>query len=281
MTLRLAALLVVASLLAGCSLPEDEAEGGGGAATGPPLGSCPDVAEASASAPLLASMQDDPEAIARRLGEALGGNVTGPPEPLPGGEIRWRDGNVTLTVTPGEDGVRAAWTREGAWAPDRAEAEATLRRALAAFSPPDPDAFDVVPGDGEGSLRLDAIQTYEGRRIQGAGAELTSGERAHVAVTSLREVRPGLELLDESRAVDVAKAAARCALDQRGQTEAAGHGLLEAASLGLGAKGSSLAWLVQVTFAEPGEPSHCGHVERVPVDAVTGKVLGIAPPGCD
>ena len=268
-------LLLAALLLAGCTLGEE--------ASGPEAAraSCRDDGEATASAPLLATLQEDPEDVARRLAEAMGTNVTGPPDPLEGGELRWREGDATVSVLRWEDGVRVLWGRSAPWHPARAEAEATLRRVLAAFEPPDPEAFEVVSTNGEGPVHLQAIPTYEGRRLLEGGASLTSGPSASVGVTSLREVRPGLDLLPEARATELATQAARCALDQRGETEAAGHRALGADPPQLGAKGASLAWVVDVRFAEPGEASHCGHVERVHLDAVTGKVLGIAPPVCD
>ncbi|HWH08828.1 MAG TPA: hypothetical protein VNX21_06475 [Candidatus Thermoplasmatota archaeon] len=274
MTPRAATPLLAALLLAGCTLGAQESSPAGAAP------SCRDEAEASASAPLLATLQEDPEAVARRLGEAMGANVSGPPEPLPGGDLRWRDGDATLTVTRGEDTMRVAWAREAPWSPDRAEAEATLRRAIEAFAPPDPGAFEVASANDEGAVQLQARQLVEGRPLLGAGASLSSGAHAAVVVDSLREVRPGLELIPEARATEIARAAARCALDQRDETEAAGHAILGTDAPALGAKGASLAWVVDVRVAEQGQASPCGRVERVHVDAVTGKVLGIAPPPC-
>lgn len=270
--------LTLATLLAGCSRPADEAERG----EGPAASSCPDVAEASASAPLLAALQDDPENVARRLAGALGGNVTGPPEALASGEIRWRDGDVLVTIRRGEDEVHASWERAGEWRPTDAEAEATLRRAILAFEPADPEAFNVTLAGPP--LRVEAVQTYEGRAIASSGATLAAtGTHANVTVSSLRETRPGLDLIPEAQAVDVATRAARCSLDQAGETEEAGHRLLGADPARFDAKGNSLAWVVTVRFSEPpgATPTHCGRAELVHVDAVTGKVLGIGVPGCD
>lgn len=272
MTPRLALLaLATAALLTGCSRPEaNEAA--------PPTASCADVGQASLSAPLVATLQEDPEQMAARMGDAMGTPVSGPPDPREDGALVWQGGDATVTVVRSEEDVRIAWERDAPWTPTRDEAEATLRRVLQAFAPPDADTMRIVetsPGD------LFAEQSYAGRSLVGAGASLTSGAYAHVEVHGLREVRPGLDVMSEENATDIATRAVRCALDQDGRTEEKGHALQGTDPAALGVKGNSLAWLVNVRVAEPEGPSHCGHVERAYVDALTGKVIGIERPPCD
>lgn len=272
-----AVLLVAAILLSGCSLPEAPESSAPG--NGTPATSCTSVAEASASAPLLTTLQEDPEAIARRLAAALGGNVSGAPREDDRGAFAWREGDFVLTVEPAEGSMRARWERFREWRPGEDEARATLQRALDALqAPPGVEVVSTNPG---GDVQLHASQAAYGQPLLHPYARLTSGAYAGVDVFDLREVRGGLELVDEDVAAADATRAVRCALDAQGLTEADGHAIEDARVVGLSAKGHSLTRVVHIRVAEPGAASHCGHVEEVHVDAVTAKVLTVARPPCD
>lgn len=248
-----ALLLVVAALVAGCSLPEDresvlddDASGTTGDAG---EGSCETRfgGELAPVASLVPTLQDDPDVAMRRLAEVV--NDTPRDTPVVQGSqmvwttergmLRWeRDGNASVRVS-----------YEG---PMPGEPRALVEAALASFQPP----FDLVHTP-DGAQALQKIGRYA---IEGTGAAVANGT---LTVGTLLQLDPHVVVADEATLLARAREVAQC-VDPDARTDG---GILLSYRL----RDEVLVQRVEV----PTGPEGCGAEVHVDLHAIDGT---LAPP---
>lgn len=270
--------LLLAASLAGCADPEPSVQ--------PPL-SCLArfVGEPAANAALIAALQDDPEAIAQRVAQVAGDNLSGPPVDR-NGTLRFpTERGFVEYARAGEAGsgrLTILWSGEPAWPPPpRGAANGTAPDATEASSAngtSDPDVsknateaqivtrlLDALafPGDavhlpvGEGRA---FVQIFEGEAIVGTGGVVQADGLLRVG--PLYELRVAEERLAADRAEEIAREFAACEMGGEASVERGG-------------------WVVRrdslsIAFRIERE----GACAAVAVDAETGAVHEAAQAGC-
>lgn len=284
--MRALPLLLLAMLAAGCSAPGgDERKEGA-----PPPGVFPDQAPCAraaagtpaGNAPLVAALQEDPEAVVRRLAEVHGEALEGAPLVGEGGDLRWETPDAIYRYTradaEGSPVVRVAREARAAWSLAEPEARDLVARAVAAFGV-DAASVDVAVESAE-PVRLAFEQRYQNEPVRGTGGFLATGEPGLLVVGPLHEVPAEAAFLPEERLVAAARDLARCVFDAEELTEARGHPIETAEAQGLGVREESLTRVVRVTAARGERAGPCAPALDVHVDAVAGHVHAWRPPPC-
>ena len=262
--MRALAVLIVL-LLSGCTRPA-ETSGAPGPSCGQRFAGPP-----GDNATLLASLRDDADVVADRIAAVAGDRVTGPPEALQDGELRFPTANGSASYWRAGDAptfdARAEWTGRADWG--GASSRDVLARLLDAFQLP--QEWVAVREGTQASF----AETYRGEAIRGAGGWALAGDGGGLSIGPVYEVRPRTEPMDAARAAGIAREYAACAWS------ASDAGALPAEDAGLGVRDGSLTRVVLVRDPARADVGHCGVALDVHVDAATGAVRGAEPPACD
>lgn len=241
--------------------------------------------EPSGSAPLLKAWRGTADELAQRLAAALDDPIVGEPYDAHG-DRRWNTTSGTMSYW-----LAAHEARPGSmtWRSDRSlthlsqdEGVEWLRGVVERFAGAEDaervDVFAEHPRHEGWSVRFG--QHVEQRFVTEAGGYV---ENMHGIVLYWGPAfnLPERAQVNESRALDVARAHMRCALDAQGKTAAAGYAFEGAEPRAtFTVVNESLAFRFLLRYSEPEPHSHCGETWWVHVDALTGAAIGHERPPC-
>jgi hypothetical protein len=228
----------------------------------------------SRSAPLVAGLQQPPEAIAADVADLVGDGLaarTNADERFPA----WATllgGSVRLSILPSGSFFMAVY--EGPAGVDRFVVQRLLERWGV-------DLHTVWMGNGllvEGDTSDGpAFQMAVGHPVAWAngGATWSSGPTGSLlTVLPFYEVPAAAPAVAEEDALRTGAAFGRCHLESKGLTPTAGYHFVDAQVMAVGSLHESLGYIVSVRSTSPA-PTACGdHREWVYVDVGTGAVLG-------